>query len=392
MALASVNIRFTNGALGRTGVTNDGVIGFLCQVTVEGNLVAGEAYLLRNLKGLEDLGITNAVNPVLQNVIKDFYETAGNGAPVWIMGYTGKTLAVAINDHLESLVQKSSYDVKTVFVYGNSFTNATITDGFNDEFHVAVTAAQTKANLLLTNKEVPVAVIIDGNTAYDGAASVVRNYNTASNDRVGAYLGKKTSADKTTTTLGYLMARIAISPVQRNIARVKDGAIFTGNLYVGSQLAEVHDVETLHDRGYITIRTHVGKSGYYFTDDRLLSNPTGDYANLTNRRVIDKAYRIAYVTAIDGLLDEIPVNSNGTIQAHKAIVIESQLQSAIYNEMGLKGELSLLADNPNDKGVVVTVDLLTNIQATSRVDVSIKVTPYAYARSIEIPLGFQQVN
>jgi len=119
-------------------------------------------------------------------------------------------------------------------------------------------------------------------------ADTVTDLTLGSSDRVGvavSYAGNE---------IGLLLGKLAVNTVQRNIGRIKDGALPISAAIVDGYESPALDVKkamdrvaTLHDKGYITIRTIVGKTGYYFSDDKLATAP-GDYSNITGRRVIDK--------------------------------------------------------------------------------------------------------
>ena len=97
------------------------------------------------------------------------------------------------------------------------------------------------------------------------------------------------------------------------------------------------DVETIYEKGYITPRIYAGLAGYYFTDDRLAVAPTDDYAHLTARRSADKAARIAYITLLNFLLDEISVNTDGTMQQPVLKAWQAAVETAIDAQMTAAG-------------------------------------------------------
>ena len=144
-------------------------------------------------------------------------------------------------------------------------------------------------------------------------------------------------------------------------------------------------VSDLYDAGYITPRKYVGKSGYFFVDDQLACRQEDDYSHLTARRTIDKAYRIAYNTLLDFMLDELTINEDGTL--HQGIIASwSQfIENAINRSMTAEGELSA---NDKGEGCKVFIDPKQNVLATSKINISIKVRPYGYGRFIDVALGF----
>ena len=188
--------------------------------------------------------------------------------------------------------------------------------------------------------------------------------------------------------MGVLAGRIAMTPVQRNIGRVKTGALAPITMYVGEKKAEsaTSEIADLYDKGYITPRTHVGRSGYFFTDDRLAVAETDDYAHLALRRVIDKAYRVAYNTMLEELLDEIEVNEDGTMQPALVKSWQQTVENALNASMTLNGELCATSSAP--EGGVCYIDEKQNVVSTGKVKATIKVNPYGYGRMIDVDLGF----
>ena len=86
--LPNVSIKFKNGQLGSVAPSADCVVGLVVTaVAVDSKMSLGKAYILYRTEGLEDLGITSAINDVnahLYKVVKDFYAQAGDGAELWI--------------------------------------------------------------------------------------------------------------------------------------------------------------------------------------------------------------------------------------------------------------------------------------------------------------------
>lgn len=142
----------------------------------------------------------------------------------------------------------------------------------------------------------------------------------------------------------------------------------------------------LYDKGYITPRKYVGRSGYFFTDDRLACDETDDYGHLAHRRVIDKAYRIVYDTLLDMMLDELEVNEDGTLQAGIVKNWQQTVEDALNAAMTASGELSAGDDG---EGCVCYIDQGQNVLATSKVMVTVKARPFGYARYVDVSLGFQ---
>jgi hypothetical protein len=177
--------------------------------------------------------------------------------------------------------------------------------------------------------------------------------------------------------------------VQRKISRVKDGALTPLTVYVGERPAELADVETIHEKGYITFTTFVGRTGYFIADDSLATRVEDDYRSLTNRRVVDKAYRVAYNTLLDTLNDEVPVASDGTLSPAWCTAVKSRVEQAVVSNMTANGNLGNDPGDTNDTGVECTIDYRQQILSASRLAVALRVKPNGYAKYIDVELGFK---
>ncbi len=148
----------------------------------------------------------------------------------------------------------------------------------------------------------------------------------------------------------------------------------------------------VHDKGYISIRTFTGRVGYFFTDDPMCAIVSDDYSHLTARRTVDKAYRIAYDTLLNELMDELPVLPDGTLQPSLIKAWQAKVEKAISLKMTANGELSADPTDPNDRGVQCFIDHTQNVVSTSKVTGTVRVRPFGYSRYIDISLGFQTIT
>jgi hypothetical protein len=169
---------------------------------------------------------------------------------------------------------------------------------------------------------------------------------------------------------------------------VADGPVSAVNVYVGSAEASKADAETIHTNGYISFRTFVGKAGYFFSDDSLAMSFSDDYRSLARRRTVDKAYRIACVTLLQFLNSEIPVTDDGKLAPGTVKSWQNEVERAIMPETGNAGNLGRNPMDPNDTGVRCLIDPDQNIVSDSRVEASLQVKPYGYAKYIDVKLGF----
>lgn len=186
--------------------------------------------------------------------------------------------------------------------------------------------------------------------------------------------------------MGLLLGRRAKIRVQRSIGRVKDGAlaIAAAELVVGTPLEnDMVKVEEVFDKRYISLRTYVGKSGYYFTGDPLAVSASDDYANDTDRAVIDKAAIIAYATYLNELNDDVETDEDGSITTTAAKELQGLVENAINAAMTANEEISY---------VTAFVDATQNIVSTNKVVIALGIGKKGYLSEINVELGFDVNN
>lgn len=270
---------------------------------------------------------------------------------------------------------------------GVGYTPA-ITAGLDADVAAAQTKAQELCEYFTNSRYAPLFAIIEG-AGFSGNATELADNRTGTFNRVGVLIGD-TVTDSDNATIGTLMGRIAVSQVQRSIARVKDGAVAPVSLFIGDKPVEQADVETIDSKGYITFRTFVDRAGYFFNNDFLSAPDLDDYSLIPRRRTVDKAYRIAYQTLLNELNDEVPINQDGTLPESFVKTWQAMVEGDIARQMTANGELSGDVAN-GDKGVVCYIDPSQNVVSTSKIVVQVRIRPFGYARFIEVRLGFTTV-
>jgi hypothetical protein len=390
--LPNVKIDYGNGALGQAIASADGLI---CLVVVGAGAVAdtfslATQYALRKPGDLDGLGVTSGNNPEVYKIVRDFYTEAQEGTKVYLIAYP-ETLAMSAvldktNPYARNVIEATNGEIRGLIITKKAAANPTITNGLDGDIEAAKLNAQALGDWAAEVRFAPIFTLIDG-LSFSGDPEALINMTTQSYNRVGVVIGSaETSAAN--QSIGLVAGRIATSPVQRNIGRVQDGALNVLSMYAGNKIVEQADIETLLEKGYITFRTFTGISGYYIADDPLATKATDDYNQLTRRRVIDKAYRIAYAVLIEKLLDEIPVNKNGTMIETYVTSFELAVKNAIATNMTANGELSTDPADTTDRGVECIIDRTINVLATSWVEAELRVRPHGYGKFIHVLLGF----
>jgi hypothetical protein len=394
MALPYVKIHYQSGAIGAANPGADGLLGLVVSAKAVGDTFSlNTPYLLVSYDGLAELGVTAENNAAIEKTVREFYAEAGNGTRVYLMGVAETVTMADMLDFTKpgsarSIIEVSKGEVRGIVVKHAPAAGyeAVIEDGLDAGVYAAIVNGQTLGQWSEQTWKAPVFVIVEGR-GYTGAADDLASLAQMTNNRVGVLIGDTVSVGGG-AAVGLLAGRIAAIPVQQNIGRVKDGAVAAQSVYIAGRPAEQADAEGLNDKGFITFRAYTGMAGYFFTSDPLAALPSDDYHRMAWRRTIDKAYRIAYVTMLNELLDTVPVTVQGTIMPAFAKNWEQLLINAVYNQMTANGELSRDPSDANDRGVRVFIDPQQNVISTGNIKATVKVRPFGYAEYVDVYLGF----
>lgn len=395
MALPRVKITFENGALGGVAPSEDGVCGLVAYATaVSTTFALNTPYLITKLDGLVALGITSeatGANAALYKTVKEFYSEAPDGTKLWVMGVAASTTIANLTDKanniISPLLMAARGSINILMLKVASAAEPTMSGSIDGAVLTAVTNLQALAEDWTVNKYAPFMCLVEA-LSYNGVAASLPDLTARSDNRVGVVLGDSVTGSAG-AAVGLVAGRLAAEPVHRSLARVRSGAIKAETMYIGTNQAELGDPDVANDLGYIVPRTFVGKSGYYWSDDHLATGASDDYCAIPRRRVIDKAYRIAYKTLVDEIAENVPVNTEGKLAAFHCKGVETSVESAIVNSMTSEGNLGNDPDNASDLGVQCYIDPDQNILATSRLEINLKVKPHGYSKYIDVKLGFK---
>lgn len=355
MALPHVNIKFMNGTVGGVDAIDDGV-----------TLMVLEDYEGDDLDvlNIEDYRAKLGEDDTEQPEVVAFYNEVGGNTRLIITG--GEQTEATLKAKL------SQYQGEVKLVLINEVADLTAAKMYN-----------TVAEWATTTLYAPILVLIQANDTFIGNVTDFKTLNLAHLavvDNVNDING--------TPLLYYAGGRLARNQVHRSIAAVRDGAIYATELYHGDSLIDNLYAEPKHNKGLITARVYVGKSGFYFSDDLMAMAATDDYALIPRRRTIDKAYRIAYKTLVDYLGAQLPVTKAGTIPVATCKDIETTVERAIYADMTVNGNLGTDSSDSDDTGVTCFINPEQDVVRTSKLEVTLKVRPYGYIKDIEVALGF----
>lgn len=364
MALPGVNINFQSGQLGRVDDPGAGDPGM---IVVMDSSPAGHAFGdAKAYTRYDDLP------EELQEVeaVRLFFAEAP-GRRCWIMPVADTNTipdivdAQATDPYAKDLINKSD-DIRFIGVVNESLSNADVeTAGANAASlreHFAEQYQYVRIFLPVTYDE---SLPDLGESTYQGVGFIV----SPAGDEVGLFLGRRSKIR-----------------VQRNVGRVKDGALAVSyaELVSGTPLEDdMPKVEEVFDKRYISLRTYVGRSGYYFTGDPLGVSESDDYAFDTDRAVIDKAAMIAYDTYLDELNDDVETDEDGSITTTAAKELQGLIENAIDQAMTANEEISY---------VNAFVDDTQNIVSTNKVEVVLGIGKKGYLSEITVKLGWEVNN
>lgn len=399
MARPEVKITFENGVLGQVASSDDGIIGMLAIGANEvdydaGGFTPGVPYMVKNFAAFEKLGVTAENNPNLYRNVKAHYAEAGDGTELWIMGFSDEETFLSVLDKdnnagAKALLLAANGKINGLVAFKTpaaSYTLA-IDRGLDIDVYEALPLAQSLGEWMTETRYAPIFTLIEG-YGYAGSVTELADLTEMGYNRVGVVIGD-TAADSKNACMGVVSGRVAASAVQRKISRVRDGALQPLEIYIGGELAESADVETINGKGFITFGTFVGKSGYYIVDDHMATEAGDDYNSLTNRRVIDKAYRVAYTAFLNYVNDEIPVSKSGNLSPAWCAACEADIEAAIVSQMTNNGNLGNDPADSTDTGVKCNVPYEQDIYATSQLGATLRVKPNGYAKYINVSLGFK---
>ena len=170
-------------------------------------------------------------------------------------------------------------------------------------------------------------------------------------------------------------ARIALISPEEEASRVRRG----GLAGVQSIFRDEARTEGLEVQRFTTLRTHRGVGGYYVAVARTMAPAGSDYERVSRRRVMDTACRIAQAGILLYVEEEVSISDEGLIEEKEAQRFEA--------DIGNRLRAGITAPGLASKAVVVlsrTANLLSGESAA----VTVRVTPKAVYRNIEVSMGF----
>lgn len=173
------------------------------------------------------------------------------------------------------------------------------------------------------------------------------------------------------------VARIMSVAVSRDPGAVADGP---ADASVASLYRDERKTEALNDARFTTMRTFVGRPGFYITNGKMMAAAGSDFAHVTARQVLDVACRVTYDALLEYVNFDLLIDDDGNIVETEARRIEKRV-------LGL---LRTALITPRDASKVeFTLQRDGNILSTQTLVGQTRVVPKGYARFITNEIGFK---
>jgi hypothetical protein len=384
--IPKISITLQSGGLGSVGGSNDGVAGLVigCDPATSG-IIAGTKFVLRSMADAKTAKLD--LIPYAYQQVKEFYDEAGEGSKLYVLicadteTLTNMADIAGANAYGKKLIDYAQGEITMLGVCRMPAAGyaPTVVKGLDDEVITALAKMQALAanyHALFT----PFVGIIEGRK-YMGTPATLEAINLGSSNFCGIVLGTSTelkAIDPMASSVGLLLGRAASVPVQRKVARVKDGGLAIGGAFYNSVAVEYTDFISIATKGYITIGMYGNKVGYYFLDDTLATVVTDDYKTISNRRVMNKMVRLVYATYINELNDDIELTSEGKLSPATAKYYQGLIENAVNIAMTANGELSSFS---------AYVDMNQNVLSSGKIYIKTSAVPKGYSQEINVTLG-----
>jgi Protein of unknown function (DUF2586) len=389
MGRPNVSIIIVKDRLGRQTAAQDGTsllyVGLPNTYPLYSALALGMVF--NSLRNAEDAGITQALDIsneiLLWEHIKDFYTNAPEGTALHVLAFAKSTsyqalFTAPVTNPLESYLAAQAGEVKLLAVAPNTdVTDAATKNNITDVVD-SLALVNGFAESEFTKKR-PLLILLEGRN-FNPTGSVPNLRTITGANRVAVIVARNPQSVDTLITagidnaidmaaIGFMLGKIAKIPVQRSIARVKDGdlgwvsASFSGGNLVSSYTDG--ELDAINDKGYIFACKIVGKNGFFFNDEPTCTAATDDYAFISHNRTIDKVVRIVNQIFTEELSDEINIDATtGKMPVTVAKDLQNKCENAINIQMTNLGEIS---------AVDCVIDPNQNVLQTDTINVEVNV-------------------
>lgn len=387
MPFSDITIELANGQLGAVGGVSTSVPALILTGVGTVNIPLGTPKVIFSLADAEALGIDDTSHAFAYKQIKEFYQgyqtiSKSPKCELYIMlvaaSVTLSDMVDASKAHAPTVLNYAKGRIRLLGVARNPSPGYTpdVTGGIDKDSLDALPLAQVLGNTWAETYQSPIRTLIEGR-AFDVAnIGDLVDLKQRTSNRSGIVLW---GTDNSASSVGYTIGVKAALPFVRKISRVNNGSHeFTGGVFIGNaKMEDVFGLETIHNKGYIVMRTIPRKSGYYFAGENMAVKDTDDYAILSRGLVVDEAQCIAYNVFSDELEEDVDADDFGQLLAGYVSYVERKIINAI--SFGLAGQIS---------GVQFSIPEGQNIVSNATTNAELGIRPKGYQTYIKLKLGF----
>ncbi len=404
MALPKVTVNQVDGNLGKKKASQTGNTAMILSgVAVGGQFALNECLEFRSLQEAEAKGITAAYDAtntcMVHKHVSDFYAETGKGTLLGLM-VVAKTVTLA------DMVDDTNVNTaKKLLQFGEGKYRRLGIARIPQTGYVPTYATQLDADTIaaITNAKVlrdseyaahkPVRIWIEGRDFQGNASSALdlRATGGPNASRISVIIGQDNDALTVYTwgtkyaAVGSVLGREARIRVSQSIGRVKTGAaagIVKAGMSNGALLNTFSDanLEILNDKGYVFLRSHTGKAGYFWNRDHACVPLTSDYAYSHDGAVMDEVARAAYDVYVEEILEDVNVDpATGLLDSTTCKHYEGLIVAAVNAQ--LTGDV---------EGVTAFVDPDQNVIDTDEVQIEVDIVRKEVPGSLTVSLAFSR--
>jgi hypothetical protein len=159
--------------------------------------------------------------------------------------------------------------------------------------------------------------------------------------------------------IGVYCGKLASLDVHEGPDAVKHGSISAATAIMPEGMNDGH-IETLKNKGYVTVRKIIGLNGIYITSGQMASESGSDYDLVERRRVMDKACREIRAAQLPHLNDNVGVGADGSPEGLEMFIAhgEAPLKTMITNKQISDGYITI----PEGQNILSTKTPRTKIR------------------------------
>jgi hypothetical protein len=159
--------------------------------------------------------------------------------------------------------------------------------------------------------------------------------------------------------IGVYCGKLASLDVHEGPDAVKHGSISAATAIKPDGLNDGH-IETLKNKGYVTVRKIIGLAGIYVTSGQMAGESGSDYDLVERRRVMDKACREIRAAQLPHLNDNVGIGADGSPEGLEMFIAhgEAPLKTMITNKQISNGYIVI----PEGQNILSTKTLRTKIR------------------------------